>query len=269
MASRLRVRSAFPSLGFGVLLALLLTGCATCERSAGRQFITGKDNFAFQNDLFWEYEFKPKGIVRTRKVEPAPEHPHRCFPIVRTAREFLYHARFDFELPKVEEVEYRELVQEIMGRNSRCPSAAEQRVIIPGYSDLHAFSEAHPELLRAACGGSWRSYLQRGNWRMIFPVTDRGERKTARRLVAKLQSGRLPIVHLHKFPDVRLNHAILVHGVMEQENGFLFQAYDPNNPGKVAQLSFDQNTDSFHFERNQYFAGGVVKVYEVYRGWCY
>lgn len=229
----------------------------------------GKDNFAFRNDLFWEYEFKPGGIVRTRKIKPQPKHPHRCFPMVRTAREFFYHAHFDSQLSKIEEAAYRERIEEIIGRSSRRPSEPEQRVTIPGYDDLHAFSAAYPELLRAACGGSWRSYLQRGNWRMLFPISDRRERKTARQLAAKVRAGRVPIVHVHQFPDVRLNHAIMIYAAEEQENGFSFQAYDPNNPGNVAELRFDGLTDSFHFERNQYFAGGVVQVYEVYRGWFY
>jgi hypothetical protein len=104
---------------------------------------------------------------------------------------------------------------------------------------------------------------------MIFPITDRRERKTARELYEEVQAGRLPIIHVYRFPDVRLNHGILVHGAEKRGEDFLFAAYDPNNPQRSAELKFDGEQDAFIFERNQYFAGGPVKVYEVYRGCCY
>ena len=245
------------------------TGCATCERSVGRPFVFGQDNFAFTNELVWTYEFNEDGSVTTREVAPAPENPHRCFPMLRGAREFFYHARFVPELPKFGADEYRELVDDIVDRNSRCPSREEDRITIPGYANLHGFSADYPELIRKECGGAWRSYLQRGNWRMIFPVTNRSERKTARKLVEGLQKGRLPIVHIHRFPDVRLNHAILIYGAEERGDEVYFSAYDPNNPQRPAELRFNKSKDAFVFERNQYFGGGTVKVYEVYRGWFY
>jgi hypothetical protein len=258
-------------LGITILAATLafFTGCATCERSAGRPFVFGQDNFAFTNELVWTYEFGTGDAVTTRDVEPAPENPHRCFPMLRGAREFFYHARFVPELPKMDENENRELVDEIVDRNSRCPSGAEDRITIPGYANLHDFSSDYPEMIRKECGGSWRSYLQRGNWRMVFPVTNRGERNTARELFEGVREGRLPIIHIHRFPDVRLNHAILIYGAEERGEEIYFSAYDPNNPQRSAELRFDKGKDAFIFERNQYFAGGTVKVYEVYRGWFY
>ena len=264
MAAGVRVK-------FAILAATLLfglTGCATCERSAGRPFV-GRDNFAFANELKWIYEFKEDGSFTPHDVEPEPERPHHCFPMVRAAREFFYHARFDGMLPKAGEKEYRRLLKEVFARNSRCPSEATDRIVIPGYADLFAFSAENQELLRDAIGGSWRSFYQRGNWRMIFPITDRRERKTARELFDEVQAGRLPIIHIYRFPDVRLNHGILIYSAERTENEFVFSAYDPNNPGRRAELKFDTVTNAFIFERNQYFAGGPIKVYEVYRGLCY
>jgi hypothetical protein len=184
-------------------------------------------------------------------------------------REFFYHARFDPTLPKVEEKEYREVVKEIFSKNSRCPSAPEDRAVIPGYADLFAFSSEHEELLQDEVGGSWQSFYQRGNWRMIFPVSNRRERKTARELYDEVQVGRLPIIHVYRFPDVRLNHGILVYGAEKRGKEIVFAAYDPNSPKRAAELKFDFEQDAFIFERNQYFAGGPIKVYEVFRGCCY
>jgi hypothetical protein len=243
--------------------------CMACDRSAGRPFIIERDNFAFANELKWTYTFHDDGSFTAQDVEPAPEKPHRCFPIVRAARELFYHARFDAAQPKASDDEYRKLLRQTFARNSRCPSEPADRIVIPGYEDLFAFSSAHPELIQDEIGGSWRSFYQRGNWRMIFPITDRRERKTARELFDEVQSGRLPIIHVYRFPDVRLNHGLLVFGAEKRDHEYVFSCYDPNNPRRTGELRFDTKKDAFIFERNQYFAGGPVKVYEVYRGLCY
>lgn len=250
-------------------LALGTSACLACDRSAGRPFGMKRDNFAFANELKWTYIFHEDGSFTARDVEPEPERPHRCFPIVRAAREFFYHAQFDPSLAKISDADYRKLVRKIFARNSRCPAERSDRIIIPGFADLFAFSSEYSNLIQDEIGGSWRSFYQRGNWRMIFPITDRRERKTARELFDEIHSGRLPIIHVYRFPDVRLNHAIMVVGAEKRGGEFIFTCYDPNNPERPARLKFDTTQDAFIFERNQYFAGGPVKVYEVYRGTCY
>jgi hypothetical protein len=251
------------------LVAFLASGCANCHHSVGTPFVLGKDSFAFANELQWTYEFLENGQVITRDADPEPKYPLRCFPTVRTAREFFYHARFEPELPKATPDTYTQLVKQIVKRNSQCPAAPDERIVIPGYSDLFGFSTEHEAILRQACGGPLRSYFQRGNWRMIFPLTRWRNRRTARTLVKEIREGRVPIVHVFRFPTVTLNHSIMLFGVTEDGNQLLFDAYDPNNPGRPAHLAFHSNTGAFLFERNQYFAGGRVKVYEVFRGWCY
>jgi len=257
-----------------VLLAVLgvtiLSGCGTCSRSAGRSFGLGRDTFAFRNELRWNYEFGTNGVVVSRNpLDPPAKHGLRCFPMTRAAREFFYHARFDPHSAKLEARDYRKLAGKIVRRNSRCPSAEADRIVLPGYADLHDFSADHSELLREACGGPVSSYLQRGNWRMVFPVSERRFRKTAASLVNEIQAGRLPIVHVYRFPDTSLNHAIILYHASEEPGRVKFRAYDPNDPGRPAELEFDAEAGTFLFERNRYFAGGPVRVYEVYRGLFY
>ena len=217
----------------------------------------------------WTYAFEADGSTRMEEATTPPEFSLRCFPMVRAAREFFYHARFAPELPQATEDEYRELTKEVLARNSRCPAKEGDRIRIPGFANLNAFSAAHRDLLRAESGGSWRSYFQRGNWRMIFPISDRRERKTARELSNEVRAGRLPIVHVYRFPEVRLNHSIMVYAAEERDGGTDYLAYDPNFPGQPTKLSFDAERNAFQLERNAYFAGGEVKVYQVYRGCCY
>lgn len=252
-----------------VLGVVVFSGCGTCSLPAGRPFTLARDVFAFTNELTWKYEWGPNGKVTTAKADRAPSHPQRCFPMTRAVREVFYHARFEPDEAKLERDEYRARVKEIVGRSSRCPSPEEDRIVIPGYADLRSFSVEHSEVLRDEMGGRAMSYLQRGNWRMIFPVTDRRFRKTAKTLQREIQEGRVPIVHVYRFPNTKLNHAILLYEVAEAPGELEFLAYDPNIPSRPVKLNFDLERDTFVYERNHYFGGGDVRVYEVYRGLCY
>ena len=53
-----------------------------------------RDSFSFANELVWEYRFDPASntMITTRNERPAP-YTHRCFVLVRSARQFFYHAR--------------------------------------------------------------------------------------------------------------------------------------------------------------------------------
>jgi len=247
------------------LAAVLCGGCAY-PRKGERRFEFSSDSFSFSNELRWQYDFTESGEPITRKSEPAPEFSLRCFPMVRAAREFFYHAEFRPDAPKATEEQYGEMAATIMRRNSRCPASPGDRIIIPGYDNLHEFSREHADLLKSECGGASQSFLQRGNWRMVFPVTKAGEKKTAEHLLLELSKNRLPIVHVYRFPDTTLNHAVLIYAAEESPSAIMFAAYDPNDPGGPARLTFDRETRAFLLERNRYFAGGTVKVYEVYRG---
>jgi hypothetical protein len=249
-------------------VAVFGNACA-CSRSAGRPFALGKDSFAFRNHLQWTYEFRENGEAVTRDVEPPAKYPLRCFPMTRTAREFFYHAEFAPELPKVSADEYAVLVKKVVRRNSRCPSEPGKRIVIPGYADLSSLSADYEPIFRRYSGGPRQSYFQRGNWRMIFPVPKWQNRRTARRLGEEINGGRTPIIHVYRFPDVSLNHSLLLYRAERNGPRTLFRAYDPNDPSRPAELVFDAERSTFLFERNQYFAGGWADVYEVYRGWCY
>ena len=53
----------------------------------------------------------------------------------------------------------------------------------------------------------------------------------------------------------------------ETGGGIRFQAYDPNDPEKHTQISFDRDTRIFSLPANRYWAGGRLDVIEIYRGW--
>jgi len=235
-----------------------------------RSFRFERDTFAFANDLLCEYRFHPGG-GRTELVarQPRPTYVLRCFVLVRAARQFLYHAAFEPDRPPLSETEYRRRVCRVITRNPRQPSAPALRIGFPAFDGLRAFSRNWERLLKATCGGAWRSYVLRSHWRMVFPITRRHQEQTAHRLTGRLAGGSLPIVHLVRFPQLTINHGLLLFGARAGEDRTRFEAYDPNCPEHPVTLSYHWGTREFHLPANRYWAGGRVDVIEIYRSWWF
>jgi hypothetical protein len=229
-----------------------------------------RDTFAFANELVWEYRLEPgASTMTTFRNDPLPTYAHRCFVMVRSVRQFLYHARFDPALPVADAQTYRRRIREVVSRSPRRSSPEQDRIVIPGYGGLRSFSEGQEPLLKAECGGAWQSYFVRSHWRMVFPVLRWHQERTARRLTRALAAGRQPIVHVFRFPRVTINHGIVLYCLAETPSELRFSAYDPNVPDHPAELSYDRAERTFTLPRNHYWAGGRVEVVEVYRGWLY
>ena len=238
------------------------------EQRSPRRFDFERDSFAFANELIWEYRFDAAtGRTTFVRREPKPDYAHRCFVLTRAARQFLYHARFDPNLPIAEVEAYRQRVGEVVSRNPRTPCASGQEVVFPGYQSLRQFSETNAALLKFKCGGAWRSYVLRSHWRMIFPIPRTHQVRTARQLVEAITRNVSPIVHLVRFPKLSINHGMVLFDAAEGKEDVRFQAYDPNDPEKPTTLTFDQARRTFLLPANRYWAGGQVDVIEIYRGW--
>ncbi len=243
---------------------------AAAPNAAPRRFDFARDTFAFANELLWEYRLDPAtGRMSFRRREPPPAYAHRCFVLARAVRQFFFHARFDPGQAAAADGEYSRRIRTVLGRNPRRPSEAEQRVVLPGFASLRSFSEAKPDLLKAGCGGAWRSYVLRSHWRMVFPISRRHQAATAARLLAGLAAGGAPVVHLVRFPQLTINHGLVLFGTRETERTLEFAAYDPNRPATQARVDFDRATRTFLFPANAYWAGGQVDVIEIFRGWLY
>lgn len=233
-------------------------------------FEFGRDTFSFVNELLWQYQFDPQtGQMTFRCNEPPPTYSHRCFVIVRAARQFFYHARFDALLPQLEPEEYRRLVRQVVRRNVRQRCAESDRILIPGYPGLFPFSQAHAPMLKAECGAAWESYFLRSHWRMVFPVWPSQQAWVAARLEKSLRAGLPPAVHLFLFPRVAINHGLLIYDVQETSAGLVFHAYDPNHAEKPVTLLYHAQRREFEFPPTLYWGGGLVRAIEIYRAWPY
>ena len=238
--------------------------------SADRVFQFEVDTFAYANDLIWRYQFDPgTGRMTASKTEPAPAYAHRCFVMVRAARQFFFHARFDPTRPVADAPTYRRLIRAVMRSNPRRRQPDDPPIVIPGHDSLRAFSRSHEALLKATCGGAWQSYVLRSHWRMVFPISRGHQERTARQLMDSLRERRIPILHLVRFPQLTINHGVVLIGHAATETGATFQAYDPNQPAAPTVLHYDRATRTFLFPRNGYWGGGRVDAIEIYRGLWY
>src|ERR1035437_1699030 len=243
-------------------------GPISSERARSFQF--ERDTFTFANELIWQYRFDPKtGAMTVSPNDPPPTYSHRCFVVVRSARQFFYHARFEPDASAADPAVYRRLIRQVVSRSPRRPSAATERILIPGYDCLRAFSQAHEPLLKAECGGPWQSYFVRSHWRMVFMIPAWHQERMAGQLAQRVRQGAVPTVHLFRFPRITINHGIALFGLPETEGDIQFEAYDPNIPAHPVKLIYDRALRRFCFPPTCYWAGGRVSVVEIFRGGLY
>lgn len=249
----------------------LFAGCATSRplTKNPRPFEFQHDTFAFANELVWDYYFDADGKWSHKPHEPPPDYTHHCFVVAHSVQQFFQHARFDPSLPRVNDPAYRELVRQVRGRSLRTESGEANKVVIPGYADLRSFSAERAALLKVECGGAWRSYFQRGHWRVVLPFTRSGQENMARSLEELIAVNHSAVVHLVRFPELTINHAVVVFGVHSTVREIKFSIYDPNKPDQPGKLTFDRASRKFLFSANDYFIGGWVNVYQIYHSWLY
>lgn len=235
-----------------------------------RLFQFERDTFAFANELVWQYHFDPAtGAMKNSRTDPPPTYPHRCFVLVRSARQFFNHAWFEPALPQVEPEVYRGIIRQVVSRSPRRICAGWQRIVIPGFDSLRAFSQTHEPLLKAECGGGWQSYFLRSHWRMVFPIWRRQQERMAQQLRQSICRGLAPAVHIFRFPQITINHGIMLFGMEESEQNIQFEVYDPNMPAHPIKLTYDKALQAFGLSSNCYWGGGTVSVIEIYGGWLY
>lgn len=252
------------------VLVLLLCGCACQKQFVGaRPFDFQKDTFSYANDLTWVYHFDANGKWVHERREPRPDYHQHCFVVARSARQFFQNARFDPSQPMATESTYRRLIYRVVSVDPDYSLPDAEKIVIPGYANLRDFSAAQEKVLKSECGGAWRSYFQRGNWRMIFWFSRAHQACTAGQLVADLKENRPPVVHIVRFPQLTINHSVLVFAAKEIEKEIVFSVYDPNKPDSPKVLNYDRASRTFTFAGNDYWPGGRVDAYEIYRKWDY
>ena len=104
---------------------------------------------------------------------------------------------------------------------------------------------------------------------MAFPFTRAHQERTAASLVAALRNNRLPILHLVKFPEMSINHCIVLFDVEKTGDGWEFESYDPNNAEEPERLTFNRAARTFFLAPNSCWPGGALNVSHIYRSWFF
>ncbi len=257
----------------GILLLLFLLGCAKPPLDAplrsAQTFDFNRDVFAFANELVFDYGVDEGGRLPSTPPSSSVDFAQRCVLMSRAVRQFHVYAEFAPGLPRVGEERYRELVAEVFATDARAKQPASERIVIPGYPGLRSFSRDHEMLFKEALNQRWLAYFQKGNWRMIFPFWRNQQRATAEGLVSGLGRGELAVLHAVRFPNIEINHTVLLFSVEETPEEIRFGFYDPNEPVHPRVLVYDRARRTFYYPKTFYFAGGPIRAYEVYDGAIY
>ena len=270
-----------------LLAAFAVNVCATAARPSGeanvaapgngrppteiinRSFDFAKDTFSFANGLLWIYEYDANGKWITRPRLPKPEYWQHCMLMAQATKQFYYNVRFEPNQPLADRQTYRKLIRRVIKSNARRTLPETKRIVIPGYRNLREFSKEQEALIKEALGGGWRSYFQRGHWRVVFPFSRSGQGRMAARLYGELQSHQPLVVHLVRFPQLSINHAVIFFDSQEDDREIRFSLYDPNLPSVPRMITYNKAKRTFYFPANNYWPGGRVDVYEIYRGLLY
>jgi hypothetical protein len=249
---------------FCLSLLILLASQPLHAETFVRGFDWRRDTFAFSNDTVLEYGTDASGHLTMARKEEKARFAHRCFPMSRGVVQFHRFARFDPERPRVSEAEYRQLARRIFRIPAwRTPYPTAKRIVIPGFSDLHAFSATYEHLLKANIGNWIPTYLRPGNWRIIHPVPRSGQARLAQWLVERVDHGDLGVLYLFRIPW--MNHVVVVFGYERLDGDDVrFTVFDPNYPNEKAPLYFRASESSFEFPERWYWTGGRVNAIRVY-----
>jgi hypothetical protein len=243
-----------------LLFLLLLSGA--CSLATARPFDLKRDTFSFSNDTVFAYGVDEAGHLHISKRDKPAEFGHRCFVLTRGVLQFDKFARFAPDQPKLSREEYRRRMLSLF-RIPVWSSGPRERIVFPGFADLHSFSVAYEGLLKENLGNWFPSYLRIGNWRMTMGHLRWGQAAAARWLEDSVRRGELRAIYLARFP--KMNHVVIVYAMKHLANGRTrFIVYDPNYPGEPSWVDYLPAERSFEFEKRWYFPGGRVNVMRVF-----
>jgi len=243
----------------GVLL--LVTACATttpvapARTSAGPpSFSFGPDTFAFRNEIRERHPDAPAGL-----------YANYCFVLARGLRQFFQHARFDPEAPRVSHAEYVARVRAIAVRPPWAPALpAAERVVIPGYAHLRAFSTAEEAAVKEGLGGPVGTWLHWTNWRVTVPVSAAHQAQVAGEVARELDAGRLVQLLVTNWPVPELNHTVVAYRVDDRADRIDFTIWDPNAPDAPGTVTFDRIGQRFWATDMYATRPGPIRVFRMY-----
>ena len=230
------------------------TGVAPTVSAAGpASFAFGPDTFAFRNE------------IRVRHPDETDMYFNYCFVLARGLRQFFQFARFDPEAPRVSHAEYVARVQAIAARAPWAESLPlAERVVIPGYAHLRAFSTAEEAAVKEGLGGPVGTWLHWTNWRTALPVSKGHQARIADEIVGELHEGRLAQLLVTNWPIPELNHTLVAYRSNDRGDRVDFTVWDPNEPDSPGTVSFDRIAQRFWATDVYATRPGPIRVFRMY-----
>lgn len=243
-----------------LVVALLLAGCASAPPAAAPLPAAGVPGFSFVRDTF---AFANE--IRARV--PDAEYANYCFVLARGLRQFHAFARFDPRAPVLDPQGYVERVREVVNRPPWAPPLpASERVVIPGYAHLRAFSAAEVAAVKAGLGGRLSTLLHWTNWRVTFPVSGRQQEGEAAAVLAEIGAGRLVQLLVTNWPRPELNHTVVAYAYREAAGAVELLVWDPNDPSEPGVITFARARRRFVATRLHDTEPGPIRVFRMTYG---
>ena len=253
-------------------IALSFVAGLTAPGAVASDFRFDRDTFAFANETVFEYR---DGLAHLRKPPAARKqrrpYTSRCFVMSRAAMQFHKFARFD---PRGASLTDRALAERIRAITRRPPwreaLPVGQRIVLPGYPNLRALSRTRGRVLRDNIGIGWTTYVRFGSIRMLYEYSLKYQERTHAELDATLARRELFVAHLSTFPNLSINHAVLVYARKPASQAARkvgierYVVYDPNHPEAPRELTWSPAGRAFAYQKDWDFVGGFVRVYQVY-----
>jgi hypothetical protein len=217
-------------------------------------FTFGPDTFAFRNE------------IRERHPDAPPElYANYCFVLARGMRQFFQNARFDPEAPRVSQAEYTARVRAIASRAPWWPPLPDtERVVIPGYAHLRAFSAGEEAAVKDGLGGPVGTWFHWTNWRVTSPVSRAHQAQVADEAARELGAGRLVQLLVTNWPIPELNHTVVAYRVDDRADRIDFTVWDPNAPAAPGVVTFDRIAQRFWATDVYAVRPGPIRAFRMY-----
>src|SRR5260370_12495983 len=174
--------------GIGVVvLAVVTAACAhAAVRRAARPAVASVPAFSFADDTF-----AFANDIRARHADADDLYANYCFVLARGMRQFHQFARFEPAAPRVDADEYTRRVRAVTSHAPWAPPLPPaERVVIPGFANLRAFSAAEETAVKAGLGSPFWPFVHSTNWRVTMPVPDAHQAVVLDQVLSELAAGR-------------------------------------------------------------------------------
>lgn len=248
-----------------IALALLTAACAlaTPVRPAARPAAATVPAFSFTEDTF-----AFRNMIRARESHAPDLYANYCFVLARGVRQFHSFARFDPSAPRVDHDEYVRRVRAVTSHapwDPLLPPA--ERVVIPGFANLRAFSAAEERAVKAGLNGRFWTLVHWTNWRVTFPLPDGHQAAVLEEVLDEIAAGRLVQLLVTNWPKPELNHTVIAYAYRDVADGVELTVWDPNEPSTPGAVRFDARRERFIATHVYDTSVGPIRVFRMYYSW--